>query len=158
MTRLLISRISSFTLLASALLFVAGPAQAQHMMGQGSMYSGDASCHHSMKKQGAKHLSKMKANLHLTAEQLPAWEEFSKNMNTSPAWSDNKNSEDTWAKLTTPERLDKMNTMHDKSIATMQAHMKQRSEAVLKFYNQLTTEQQKIFDTQATRMHSKGMY
>jgi hypothetical protein len=35
--------------------------------------------------------------------------------------------------------------------------MKQRSEAVLKFYNQLTTDQQKIFDVQAMRMHSKGM-
>jgi len=39
----------------------------------------------------------------------------------------------------------------------VQAHMKQRSEAVLKFYNQLTTDQQKIFDVQATHMHSKGM-
>jgi hypothetical protein len=156
MTRLLITRISSFTLFASALLFVAGPVQAQYMMGENSMYSGGTSCHQSMMKQGGKRLSKMKAQLHLTSEQLPAWEEFSKSMNTSPEWFDGKNRDDAWTKLTTPERLEKMNAMHDKNIATMQAHMKQRSEAVLKFYNQLRTDQQKIFDVQATRMHSKG--
>ena len=157
MKSLLSFRISTFTLLASALLFVAGPVQAQHMMGYGSMYSRDGSCHHSMMKQGGKRLSKMKAQLHLTSEQMPAWEEFSKSMNTPPVWSDADRGKDTWAKLTTPERVEKMNAMHDKNITTMQAHMKQRSEAVLKFYNQLTTDQQKIFDVQAMRMHSKGM-
>jgi hypothetical protein len=54
MTHLLIARISSFTLLASALLFVAGPVQAQNMMGYGSMYSRDGSCHHSMMIQSGK--------------------------------------------------------------------------------------------------------
>ena len=158
MKSLLSFRISSFTLLASALLFVTGPVQAQYMMGDGSMYSGDGSCHHSMMKQGGKRLSKMKAQLHLTSEQMPAWEEFSKSMNTPPVWSDADRSKDTWTKLTTPERMEKMTSMHDKNIAAMQAHLKQRSEAVLKFYNQLTTDQQKIFDVQATRMHSKGMH
>jgi glucan phosphorylase len=109
-----------------------------------------------MMKQSGKRLSKMKAQLHLTSEQQPAWEEFSKSMNTSPVWFDGKNRDDAWTKLTTPERLEKMNAMRDKNITRMQAHMKQRSETVLKFYNQLTTDQQKIFDVQATRMHSKG--
>jgi protein CpxP len=157
MTHLLIARISSFTLLASALLFVAGPVQAQNMMGYGSMYSRDGSCHHSMMIQSGKHLSKLKSRLHLTKEQMPAWDEFLKSMNTPPVWSDADRGKDTWAKLTTPERVEKMNAMHDKNITTMQAHMKQHSEAILKFYNQLTTDQQKIFDVQATRMHSKGM-
>jgi hypothetical protein len=157
MTRLLTTQISSFTLFASALLFVAGPVQAQYMMGENSMYSGGTSCHQSMMKQGVKRLSKMKSRLHLTKEQMPAWEEFSKIMNTTPAWFDVKNRDDAWTKLTTPERMEKMNVMHDKNIGAMQAHMKQHSEAVLKFYNQLTTDQQKIFDAQATRMHSKGM-
>jgi hypothetical protein len=157
MKSLLSFRISTFTLLASALLFVAGPVQAQHMMGYGSMYSRDGSCHHSMMKQGGKRLSKMKAQLHLTSEQMPAWDDFSKSMNTPPVWSDADRGKDTWAKLTTHERVEKMNAMHDKNITTMQAHMKQRSEAVLKFYNQLTTDQQKIFDVQAMRIHSKGM-
>jgi len=157
MTHLLIARISSFTLLASALLFVAGPVQAQNMMGENLMYSGGTSCHQPMMKQGGKRLSKMKAQLHLTSEQMPAWEDFSKSMGTSPAWFDGKNRDDAWTKLTTPARLEQMNSMHDKKIAAMQAHMKQHSEAVLKFYNQLTTDQQKIFDAQATRMHSKGM-
>ena len=157
MKSLLSFRISTFTLLASAILFVAGPVQAQHMMGYGSMYSHDGSCDQSMMKQGGKRLSKMKAQLHLISEQMPAWDEFSKSMNTPPVWSDADRVKDTWAKLTTPERVEKMNAMHDKNITTIQAHMKQRSEAVLKFYNQLTTDQQKIFDVQATRMHSKGM-
>ena len=157
MTRLLTTQISSFTLFASALLFVAGPVQAQYMMGENSMYSGGTSCHHSMMKQGGKRLSKMKAQLHLTSEQMPAWDEFSKSMNTPPVWSDADRGKDALAKLTTPERLEKMTAMHEKNIAAMQAHMKQHSEAVLKFYNQLTTDQQKLFDVQATRMHSKGM-
>jgi hypothetical protein len=41
-----------------------------------------------MMKQGGKRLSKMKAQLRLTSEQLPAWEEFSKSLNTSPEWFD----------------------------------------------------------------------
>ena len=107
-------------------------------------------------KQGGKRLSKLKSSLHLTKEQMPAWDEFSKSMNTPPVRSDADRGRDALAKLTTPERVEKMNVMHDKNIAAMQAHMKQHSEAVLKFYNQLTTDQQKIFDVQATRMHSKG--
>ena len=157
MKNLLISRISTFTLFASALLFVAGPVQAQNMMGYGSMYSRDGSCHHSMMNQNGKHLSKLKSRLHLTKEQMPAWDEFSKSMNTPPMWSDADRGKDALAKLTTPERLEKMTAMHEKNIAAMQAHMKLHSEAVLKFYNQLTTDQQKLFDLQATRMHSKGV-
>jgi len=157
MKSLLSFRISTFTLLASALLFVAGPVQAQNMMAYGSMYSRDSSCHNLMMSQSGKHLSKLKSRLHLTKEQMPAWDEFSKSMNTPPVWSDADRDKNTWAKLTTPERVEKMNAMHDKNITTMQAHMKQHSEAVLKFYNQLATDQQKIFDVQATRMHSKGM-
>ena len=109
-----------------------------------------------MMKQGGKRLSKLKSSLDLTKEQVPAWDEFSKSMNTPPVRSDADRGRDALAKLTTPERVEKMNVMHDKNIAAMQAHMKQHSEAVLKFYNQLTTDQQKIFDVQATRMHSKG--
>ena len=157
MKNLLISRISTFTLFASALLFVAGPVQAQHMMGNGSMYSRDGSCHQSMMNQRGKHLSKLKSRLHLTKEQMPAWDEFSKSMNIPQVWSDAGRGKDALAKLTTPERLEKMTAMHEKNLAAMQAHMKLHSEAVLKFYNQLTTDQQKIFDVQATRMHSKGM-
>jgi len=157
MKNLLISRISTFTLLASAFLFVAGPVQAQHMMGNGSMYSRDGSCHHSMMSQNGKQLSKLKSRLRLTKEQMPAWDEFSKSVNTPPVWSDADQGKDALAKLTTPERLEKMTAMHDKNIVAMQAHMKQHSEAVLKFYNQLTTDQQKIFDVQAMRMYSKGM-
>jgi hypothetical protein len=157
MKNLLISRISTFTLFASALLFVAGPVQAQHMMGNGSMYSRDGSCHQSMMNQRGKHLSKLKSRLHLTKEQMPAWDEFSKSMNIPQVWSDAGRGKDALAKLTTPERLEKMTAMHEKNIAAMQAHMKLHSEAVLKFYNQLTTDQQKLFDLQATRMHSKGV-
>ena len=157
MKNLLISRISTFTLFASALLFVAGPVQAQHMMGNGSMYSRDGSCHQSMMNQRGKHLSKLKSRLHLTKEQMPAWDEFSKSMYIPQVWSDAGRGKDALAKLTTPERLEKMTAMHEKNLAAMQAHMKLHSEAVLKFYNQLTTDQQKLFDVQATRMHSKGM-
>ncbi len=99
MKNLLIHRISSFTFLASALLFVSGPVQAQQMTGDGSKYSRDDSCHHSMMNQSGKHLSKLKSRLHLTKEQMPAWDEFSKSMTTPPVWSDVEHGKDALAKL-----------------------------------------------------------
>ena len=52
-----------------------------------------------------------------------------------------------WSKLTTPQRLDKMQALH----AERSAAMAQRIETVKTFYAALTSEQQQVFDTQAHR-------
>jgi hypothetical protein len=59
------------------------------------------------------------------------------------------------AKLSTPERMEKMNAVHEANIAIMQTHMKQRTEATRLFYNQLSAEQQKVFDAETLSEHSR---
>jgi hypothetical protein len=59
------------------------------------------------------------------------------------------------AKLSTPERMEKMNSVHEANLAAMQSHVKQRSEATRTFYNQLTAEQQKVFDAETLPEHSR---
>ena len=52
------------------------------------------------------------------------------------------------AKLSTPERIDKMTAFHEAHQTEMQNHMKQRGEAAKLFYGQLSVEQQKVFDAE----------
>jgi hypothetical protein len=85
MKRFLSAQLTGCSVLASALLMVASPVGAQTMKEGKAMSSGDEACQHRMMKQGAKHLTQMKAKLHLTPQQLPAWEAFSQTMNTIPA-------------------------------------------------------------------------
>jgi hypothetical protein len=54
-----------------------------------------------------------------------------------------------FAKLTTPERIDKMREMRGKRMAEMDRH----AEATKAFYAQLNAEQKKTFDTATLRMH-----
>jgi len=157
MKRHFVVQMTGFSMLASALLSVATPAGAQHMMGGMGMYAGDKACHHRTMRQGSKHMAQIKAKLHLTASQQTAWEAFSRTMNTSPEFSAGMHDPIAMAKLTTPERIEKINALQDQNIAAMQAHMKQRHEAVLGFYNQLSAEQQKTFDTQSGSFHQRRM-
>jgi hypothetical protein len=62
------------------------------------------------------------------------------------------------AKLSTPERMDKLAAAHETNLAAMQSHMKQRSDATRTFYNQLSVEQQKVFDSETLpeQSHWKG--
>jgi Spy/CpxP family protein refolding chaperone len=53
-------------------------------------------------------------------------------------------SREDWAKLTTPERLDKMQALK----AERDARMDKRIDATKSFYAALTPEQQKVFDSQ----------
>jgi hypothetical protein len=62
---------------------------------------------------------------------------------------------DALAKLSTPERMEKMNAAHEANLAAMQAHIKQRTEATRTFYNQLSVEQQKVFDAETLPEHSR---
>jgi hypothetical protein len=108
-------------------------------------------------RQASKHMSQIKAKLHLTASQQTAWEAFLKTMNTSPEFSAEMHDPVAMAKLTTPERIEKINALQVQNIAAMQAHMKQRHEAVLGFYKQLSADQQKTFDTQSWSFHQRRM-
>jgi len=54
---------------------------------------------------------------------------------------------DDFAKLTTPERLDKMSAMMSEHIARRQAEFQKHAAAIKAFYAVLSPEQQRAFDT-----------
>jgi len=96
----------------------------------------------------AKHQADLKAALKLTPAQEPAWATFTAAM-VPPAGAKNCPSHEEMAKLTTPQRMDKMQAMK----AEHDAQMNQRMQATKAFYAALTPEQQKTFDEQG---HKKG--
>ena len=62
------------------------------------------------------------------------------------------------AKLTTPERIDKMREMRTQRMTEMNAAMDKRAEATKTFYATLTPEQQKTFDAEQLKMMQKQGY
>lgn len=89
----------------------------------------------------------LKAQLKLTPDQESAWTKFvdaRKPMadQVAPQRPDPVE----MAKLTTPERLDKMKAMRTERMAAMTANMEKHEAAVKAFYAALTPEQQKVFD------------
>lgn len=92
-------------------------------------------------------MEKLKADLKLTPAQQAAWSTYTEAMKPGerPARSDRE----AFAKLTTPERIDKMREMR----AKRNAEMDRRAEATKAFYGQLNAEQQKTFDSASVHMH-----
>jgi hypothetical protein len=112
--------------------------------------------HERMVQHRAKHMADLKAALAITPEQESAWNQFETAMKP-PAiqWPSGQRGE--WTKLTTPERIDRM----EQRMAERQQRVKQMGEAIKTFYAQLTPQQQKIFDQRAQRMqeeHAKGRF
>ena len=95
----------------------------------------------------AQRLDALKARLHLTAAQEPAWTAFTTALQPGerPARPDRKE----WAQFTTPERIDRMRALR----AQHAAEADRRGEATKAFYATLTPEQQKTFDAQAHHPH-----
>ena len=103
-----------------------------------------------------KHLGELKAKLKLAPEQEAAWTTFTTAM-TPPAMAgkmERPNPAD-MAKLSTPERIDKMRAMHDQRHAAMSTRMNQRGEAAKAFYATLTAEQKTVFDAETLKMASR---
>lgn len=96
-----------------------------------------------MQKFHAERQAKLKADLHLSAEQEAAWSAFVARTAPEPLPMKAATRED-WSKLTTPERLDKMQALR----AEREAAMNKRIDATKSFYAVLTPEQQKVFDAQ----------
>jgi protein CpxP len=88
----------------------------------------------------AKRQADLKAKLKLTAAQEPSWNAFTSAMQPPANWKRPDRAE--FAKLTTPERIDKMKALR----AERNARMDQRADATKTFYTALTAEQKKTFD------------
>lgn len=97
-----------------------------------------------MQQRRAERQAALKAKLNITTEQEPAWNAFV--ARTAPGTRTNHRAErQDWAQLTTPERLDRMQTRQAERAGATQI----RINATRSFYSVLTPDQQKRFDTQA---------
>ncbi len=96
-----------------------------------------------MQKRMAERQAQLKATLKITPAQEAAWNAFVARTAPEPRMGRDVSRED-WAKLTTPQRLDKMQALK----AERDARMDKRIDATKSFYAALTPEQQKVFDSQ----------
>ena len=158
MTRLNTTRFALSVLLAGSALAAVVPAQAQPMMGEMGVHHNEGRMHERMTKHWEQRQAELKAKLQLTTAQEPAWNAFVQGMKMPAKPLAQPVDRDALAKMSTPERLDKMNTAHEANLAAMQTHIKQRTEATRTFYGQLSAEQQKVFDAQTLpeQGHWKG--
>ncbi len=127
--------------------------QAQHMA-QRSDHGGKQMSperQERMAKKMAERQTKLKQTLQITAAQEPAWNAFVASM-APPAKGMNHPSRDEMQKLSTPERLDRMQAMKTQR----DQHMSARVEATKRFYSTLTPEQQKRFDAESHRFMGQG--
>lgn len=110
-----------------------------------------------MQKRMAERQAKLKTALKLTPDQEAAWSAFVVRTAPEPRMGEQARVQrGDWSKLTTPERLDKMQARH----AERGEQMAKRIDATKTFYANLTPAQQMVFDTQGMRgmggMHQGG--
>ncbi len=110
-------------------------------------------CEHSTAKEYGAHFEKrmaaLRTALKLTATQETGWTDFAGKM--KPAEMAKHEHQD-WAKLNTPDRLDRMldgMKLHEKS-------MEEHVAAVKTFYEILNADQKKTFDSNFTGQHHEG--
>lgn len=100
-------------------------------------------------EQRAKHLAGLKAKLNLTAQQDTAWNAFTATrQGPMRPMGDRQAMQAEFAKMTTPQRMDKMLEMSE----MRRAKMVERAQATKAFYAQLTPAQQAVFDAEAKFM------
>ena len=106
-----------------------------------------------MKQHRAERLSALKEKLKLTSGQEGAWNTFAASRQP-PARSPEQARMDRaeFAKLTTPQRLDRMQARQ----AERNAMFTQRADATRSFYAALTPEQQKTFDAESMARFGRG--
>lgn len=95
----------------------------------------------------AAHFSALKDKLQLAPGQEAAWSAFTQTMQARPRPDGMapKAMRENFAKLSTPQRLDRVQAMAERH----QVRMTERAAAVKAFYAQLTPAQQQVFDVEA---------
>lgn len=125
-------------------------AASSFAMPGGPGSKGDCDAQHGQKNQAermeqrTKHMTELKAKLKLRPDQAAAWNAFvsDRQAEARPMGADREAMRNEFAKLNTPQRLDKMQAMSDMH----HAKMLERAQATRAFYAQLTPEQQSVFD------------
>ena len=105
-----------------------------------------------MQERMAKRAAELKAKLAITPAQEGAWSAFTAAMKPpardAATRPDRAAQRAEFAKLTTPERIDKMRAMRAQRMTEMNAAMDKRGEATKTFYAALNVDQKKVFDSQ----------
>jgi periplasmic protein CpxP/Spy len=102
-----------------------------------------------MQERMAKHLAAFKQKLQLSPAQEGAWNSYTAALKPTPRQRPDRAE---FAKLTTPERIDRMRVHR---VARM-AEMDKRGDATKTFYAVLTAEQRKVFDEATLRRGHEG--
>ncbi|MFA5170835.1 MAG: Spy/CpxP family protein refolding chaperone [Sulfuriferula sp.] len=111
--------------------------------------------HGKWEERRAEHLSALKEKLKLKPGQEAAWNTFAKASQSGVrSDADRQTQRSEFAKLNTPQRLDKMLAMSD----MRRTKMVERTQVVKAFYAQLTPEQQSVFDAEGMSGHHMGQY
>lgn len=105
-------------------------------------------------EQRAKHLAALKAKLNLTVQQEAAWDAYTApRQGAMRPMGDRQAMKAEFAKMTTPQRMDKMLEISE----MRRVKMVERAQATKSFYAQLTPTQQAVFDSEAKfRGHGRG--
>lgn len=108
----------------------------------------------------AKHQAELKAKLAITPAQEGAWSAYTaalqpqaRNAGQRP---DRAALRAEFEKLTTPQRIDRMNALRSQRMTEMNAAMVKRGDATKTFYAALNADQQKVFDSQPMGRGGKG--
>lgn len=100
----------------------------------------------------AKRMADLKQRLQITRAQEGAWNQFVSAMQPPARPPEPGADRHALERLTTPERLDRMQAMQTER----QNRMAARNQAIKQFYGQLSAEQQKVFDQQTARGPKHG--
>ena len=121
------------------------PSQSHMGMRSGDHRSADHAAAHAQRH------TELKTALKLTPAQETAWTAFMSSM-PQPSSERARLDRDEWARLTTPQRIEKMEALHNER----QAASAKRLEGIKQFYALLTPEQQAIFDREFQTMGGMG--
>lgn len=154
---MLISRKPLQTLLLAGMLASVGlaavaqtppPPPASHGQGGPGFHHRDPA---KMQERAAKRLAELKTALRITSAQEGAWQKFAAAMTPQPKQRPPFD-RDAFAKLTTPERIDRLQQLR----AERNAKMDQRAAATKTFYTSLNTDQKKTFDDASLKFLHRG--
>ncbi|GAB3481944.1 Spy/CpxP family protein refolding chaperone [Polaromonas eurypsychrophila] len=106
------------------------------------------------------HQAELKAKLAITPAQEGAWSAYTTALQpqarNAAQRPDHAAMRAEFEKLTTPQRIDKMNALRSQRMTEMNAVMTKRGDATKSFYAALNADQQKVFDTQRMGRGGKG--
>ncbi len=149
------------TLVIAGLLAGAGfSAMAQKQGADEGRHEGRPGVHRmdasKMTAMHAKRSADLKAKLKITPEQEASWTAFTTSMKPPSMQQKPAMEHAELAKLATPERLDKMKALRTEHMASRNANMEQRDQAVKTFYATLSADQKKVFDSEFAQMKNRS--